>query len=101
MHRHEQQQYVSSYGILTGFEKRGPLLIHPPSQEEADKNFRVGMPHDPSALFTATGLFIASVFSFTPLNFGYDGPIIKPYEYVIDEALRIFLRYDSACFMAR
>ena len=48
-----------------------------------------------------TGLFIASVFSFTPLNFGYDGPIIKPFEYVIDEALRIFLRYDSACFMAR
>ena len=52
-------------------------------------------------LVLTTGLFIASVFSFTPLNFGYDGPIIKPYEYVIDEALRIFLRYDSACFMAR
>ena len=49
----------------------------------------------------STGLFIASVISFTPLNFVYDGPIIKPFEYVIDEALRIFLRYDSACFMAR
>ena len=39
--------------------------------------------------------------SLPPINFGYDGPIIKPFEYVIDEALRIFLRYDSACFMAR
>ena len=51
--------------------------------------------------YSHTGLFIASVISFTPLNFGWDGPIIKPFEYVIDEAVRFFLRYGSACFTAR
>ena len=48
-----------------------------------------------------TGLFIASGNSFTPLIFGYDGLIMKPFEYVKDEAVRIFLRYNEAWYLAK
>ena len=46
--------YVSSCGTQTGLGKCGPFLMHPPSQEEADKNCPVGRRHDPSGLFQAS-----------------------------------------------
>ena len=49
----------------------------------------------------ATGLFTASVTFDTPYILGQDGPIMKPFEYVKDEAVRFFLRHNSALYMDR